>query len=342
MNNEMKAIGYKKHLPISNPDSLFEFTTKIPIPEAHDLIVKVDATSVNPVDMFTRRGQKKELSEPKIIGYDAYGTVVETGNEATLFKPGDKVFYAGAYDRPGSDSEFQAVDERIVGHAPKNLTKAESAAMPLTSLTAWESLFEQMDIDFYNVNENKDKSILVINGSGGVGSVATQLAHLAGLKVIATAGGETAKKWELEHGVDYVVDYHKDIVQQVHDLGFKNVNYILELINLDYYWPTISKLIAPFGNIASTTGSGRNLNFQPLKSRMVRFGWEWMYAKSWYHTPNMITQHEILDEISKLLDEGKLKSTLTKTFTPINASNLRKATSLVESKHMIGKVVIEN
>lgn len=305
-------------------------------------IVKVEAVSVNPVDVFTRRGQKKQLAEPKVIGYDAYGNVVETGSKTSLFKQGDKVFYAGAYDRPGSDSEYQAVDERIVGHAPKQLSIAESAAMPLTSLTAWESLFEQMNLNINDVDNNRKQSILIINGSGGVESIATQLAHLAGLKVIATAGKAEAKAWELSHWVDYVVDYHEDLVKQVNDLGFKKVNYILELSNLNFYWPVITKLIAPFGKIVSTTGSGRNLDFSSLKSRMVSFGWEWMYAKSWYQTPNMISQHEILDKVSKLLDEGKIKSTLTKTLTPINADNLRTATKMVESKHMLGKVVVKN
>ncbi|NDR70013.1 alcohol dehydrogenase catalytic domain-containing protein [Fructilactobacillus sanfranciscensis] len=239
-------------------------------------IVKVEAVSVNPVDVFTRRGQKKQLAEPKVIGYDAYGNVVETGSKTSLFKQGDKVFYAGAYDRPGSDSEYQAVDERIVGHAPKQLSIAESAAMPLTSLTAWESLFEQMNININDVDNNQKQSILIINGSGGVESIATQLAHLAGLKVIATAGKAEAKAWELSHWVDYVVDYHEDLVKQVNDLGFKKVNYILELSNLNFYWPVITKLIAPFGKIVSTTGSGRNLDFSSLKSRMVSFGWEWL------------------------------------------------------------------
>ncbi|WP_318639684.1 zinc-binding dehydrogenase [Fructilactobacillus sanfranciscensis] len=239
-------------------------------------MVKVEAVSVNPVDVFTRRGQKKQLAEPKVIGYDAYGNVVETGSKTSLFKQGDKVFYAGAYDRPGSDSEYQAVDERIVVHAPKQLSIAESAAMPLTSLTAWESLFEQMNININDVDNNQKQSILIINGSGGVGSIATQLAHLAGLKVIATAGKAEAKAWELSHWVDYVVDYHEDLVKQVNDLGFKKVNYILELSNLNFYWPVITKLIAPFGKIVSTTGSGRNLDFSFLKSRMVSFGWEWL------------------------------------------------------------------
>ncbi|WP_105956033.1 zinc-binding alcohol dehydrogenase family protein [Apilactobacillus quenuiae] len=342
MNESMNAIGFREYLSIDDSNSLFDFKTEIPTPKEHDLIVKVDAVSVNPVDMFTRRGQRKELKEPKVIGYDAYGTVVNTGTKVSLFHNGDKVFYAGAYDRPGSNSEYQAVDERIVGHAPANLNSAEIAAMPLTSLTAWESLFEQMKIDFNDHEGNQGKTILIINGAGGVGSIATQLAHLAGLTVISTAGKQATADWELKHGVDHVINHHEDIVDQVHELGYKYVDNVLELSNLDYYWQAITKLIAPLGHIASTTGSGKDLDFQPMKARMVSFGWEWMYAKSWYQTDNMITQHKILDQVGQLLDDGKLKSTLTKTFAPINAENLRAATKLVESNSMIGKVVVKN
>lgn len=341
MNKMMNAIGYKEYLPISDQNSLFDFETEKPQLKEHDLLVKVEATSVNPVDIFTRKGQKDVLLNPKVIGYDAYGTVMEVGSKTDLFNVGDKVFYAGAYDRPGSNSEYQAVDERIVGHAPNKLSIEESAAMPLTALTAWESLFEQMNININDEN-NSNKSILIINGAGGVGSIATQLAHFAGLKVIATAGNDSTKEWELNHGVDFVVDYHNDLEKQIHDLGYDYVDYILELVNLDYYWSTITNLIAPFGKIVSTTGSGSDLDFSYLKNKMVSFGWEWMYTKSWFQSAKMITQHQILDEVSSLLDDGKIKSTLTKTFKPINAKNLRQATELVENNHMIGKVVIKN
>ncbi|USS89074.1 zinc-binding alcohol dehydrogenase family protein [Fructilactobacillus cliffordii] len=338
----MNAIGYTHYLPIDNPESLFEFKTDVPTLADHDLLIQVDAVSVNPVDIFTRKRQSSTLTEPKIIGYDAVGTVIKTGSTVSLFHIGDRVFYAGAYNRPGSNSEYQAVDERIVGHAPQQLTTNQAAAMPLTSLTAWESLFEQMNIDLNNHEVNAQQSILIINGAGGVGSVATQLAHLAGLQVIATAGNPQTKDWTLQHGADYTVDYHQNLVEQVHQLGFETVNYVLELQNLDHYWDDINQLIAPLGTIVSTTGSGKDLNFQPLKRKMVRFGWEWMYTKSWYQTPNLITQHEILDQVSQLLDQGQLQSTLTKTFSPINAENLRAATKLVESHQMMGKVVVEN
>lgn len=342
MSQKMNAIGYTKYLPISDAKSLFSFETELKTTQPHDLVVKVEAVSVNPVDVFTRRGQKTTLPEPNVIGYDAYGTVEAVGSETSLFQKGDHVFYAGSYIRPGSDSEYQLVDERIVGHAPKSLTPKESAAMPLTSLTAWECLFEQLEIDFNAYKNNQSKSILIINGSGGVGSVATQLANLAGLQVIATAGNEKSKKWEVQHGAKYVVDYHHDLIKQIHQLGFEYVDYILDLKNLDAYWSIITKLIAPFGHIASITGSGKDMNFAPLKQKAVTFAWEWMFAKSYFETPNMITQHEILDKISNLLDEGKLKNTLTKSFTPINAENLRKATTLVENGHMIGKVTVNN
>lgn len=258
-----------------------------------------------------------------------------------MFETGDRVFYAGAYDRPGCDSEYQAVDERIVGHAPANLTLAQSAALPLTSLTAWESLFEQMAIDYRDHEANAKKSILIINGGGGVGSIATQLAHLANLQVVTTAGNEKTKEWSKQQGADYVLDYHEDLVEQAQAIGFADFDYILELTNLDQYWPVITKLIAPLGNVVSTTGSGKNLDFSPLKSKMIRFGWEWMYSKSWFQR-DMESQHQILEQVRQWLDEGKLSTTLTKTITPINAANLRTATELIETNHTLGKIVLKD
>ncbi|CAM2858270.1 zinc-binding alcohol dehydrogenase family protein [Fructilactobacillus fructivorans] len=343
MTKKMNAVGYTKYLPIDDPKSLFDFTTDVPESEPHDLLVKVEAVSVNPVDVFTRESQKVPLKDPKIIGWDAVGTVEKVGSKTNRFSVGDRVFYSGSHVRPGCDSEYQTVDERIVGIAPHSLDNAHAAAMPLTSLTAWEAMFEQMNIDFYDRDEqNHNKSILIINGAGGVGSIATQLAHRANLQVISTAGKDETKQWELDHGSDIVVDYHDDIIKQIHDKGFKYVDYILDLRNLDAYWDEICELIAPSGTIVSITGSGKSLDMSKLKEKRARFAWEYMFTKSEFHTPDMITQHEILDKISIMLDEGNLISTLTKQFGPINAENLRKATKLVESKQMIGKVVVAN
>lgn len=229
----MKAIDFTKHLPINDPNSLEEFAEEAPAPTGHDLLVKIIATSVNPVDVGVRRHGRGILKQPKVIGWDAYGIVTQVGKEVALFKKGDQVFYAGSFIRSGSDSEYQLVDERIVGHAPTKLTAPEISVMPLTSLTAWEALFERLRIDRNAQEQNARQTILIINGSGGVGSIATQLAHLASLKVIASASRPETIKCVLQNGADYTVNHHEDLVTEVRKLGFHYVDYILNLNDLD-------------------------------------------------------------------------------------------------------------
>lgn len=339
----MKAIGFKKHLKIDDPESLIDFEMKKPTAKGHDLLVKVNAVSVNPVDIGVRKGGHSVLKTPKAIGWDACGVVEEVGSKVSLFKPGDRIFYAGSFIRSGSDSEYQLVDERIVGHAPETLKDNEAAAMPLTSLTAYEALFEQMDLTWNQENKNNQhKTILIINGAGGVGSVATQLAHLAGLTVIATASRPDSIKWTQDHGADYVVNHREDLVKQVRKLGFKYVDYILELKDLDGHWKEMCELIKPEGHIVSITENHRPINLRLLTKKKAHFSWEWIYTKSYYQTDDMITQHDILDKIAQMLDSGKLRCTMTKSLTPLNATNLRKAHKLVESGHMTGKVVVSD
>lgn len=339
----MKAIGFKKHLKIDDHESLIDFEMKKPTAKGHDLLVKVNAVSVNPVDIGVRKGGHSVLKTPKVIGWDACGVVEEVGSKVSLFKPGDRVFYAGSFIRSGSDGEYQLVDERIVGHAPETLKDNEAAAMPLTSLTAYEALFEQMDLTWNQENKNNQhKTILIINGAGGVGSVATQLAHLAGLTVIATASRPDSIKWTQDHGADYVVNHREDLVKQVRKLGFKYVDYILELKDLDGHWKEMCELIKPEGHIVSITENHRPINLRLLTKKKAHFSWEWMYTKSYYQTDDMITQHDILDKIAQMLDSGKLRCTMTKSLTPLNATNLRKAHKLVESGHMTGKVVVSD
>jgi len=336
----MKSIGFKEHLPIKNQNSFIEFTENTPIPKGHDILVKVNAVSVNPVDIGVRKGGHNTLQKPKVIGWDAVGIVADVGKDVTLFKKGDRVFYAGSFLRPGSNSEYQLVDERIVGFAPKNLTDAQSAALPLTSLTAWEALFEQLEIDPEKFEENHQKTILIINGSGGVGSIATQLAHWAGLKVIASASRSETITWVKEHGADETVNHHNSLVDEVHNLGYKYVDYILELNDLDGHWNEMADLIKPSGKIASITENHRPINLKKLTTKRATFAWEWMFSKSYYQTSDMISQHIILNNVAKLLEAGTLKSTMTESLFPINVNNLKKAHELVESGHMIGKIVV--
>ncbi|MDT6980511.1 zinc-binding alcohol dehydrogenase family protein [Levilactobacillus zymae] len=336
----MHAIGYTQHLPLDDPHGLVDFDLPQPTPLAHDLLVQVTAISVNPVDLAVRGNHDPlDPQHPTVIGWDAYGTVTAVGSAVTLFQPGDLVFYAGSFKRPGSNSEYQLVDERLVGHAPTKLTPAQSAAMPLTSLTAWEALFEQLGIDPHA--DNHGQTLLVINGAGGVGSVATQLAHWAGLTVIATASRPETSAWTRDHGSDAVVNHREDLVPQVRELGYQYVDYVLELSNLNQHWPEIVDLIKPSGHIVSITGSDTPIDLRALKDKRATFAWEWMYTKSYFETPDMISQHQILEKVRQLLDEGTLRSTLTQTIQPINAENLMAAHKLVGSHHMMGKVVLQ-
>lgn len=335
----MKAIGFSEHLDIKDPKSLFEFETPTPTPKGHDLLVKVNAVSVNPVDVGVRRSGHGKLSKPKIIGWDACGIVEKVGSKVSLFSPGDRVYYAGSFKRSGSNSEYQLVDERIVGNAPKSLTDAQAAAMPLTSLTAYEALFEQLSLS-QDKKSNEGKTILIINGAGGVGSVATQLASNAGLTVIATASRPASINWVKSHGATDVVNHRKNLVNEVHKLGYKYVDYILELKDIDSHWKEMCELIKPEGAIASITENRRPINLRLLTPKKAIFAWEWMYTKSYYHTPDMQSQHEILNKIATLIDNSELQCTLTQSLSPINANNLREAHSLVENGHMIGKVVV--
>lgn len=335
----MKAIGFSEHLDIKAPKSLFEFETPKPTPKGHDLLVKVNAVSVNPVDVGVRRSGHRKLSKPKIIGWDACGIVEKVGSQVSLFSPGDRVYYAGSFKRSGSNSEYQLVDERIVGNAPKSLTDAQAAAMPLTSLTAYEALFEQLSLS-QDKTSNEGKTILIINGAGGVGSVATQLASNAGLTVIATASRPESINWVKSHGATDVVNHRKNLVNEVHKLGYKYVDYILELKDIDSHWKEMCELIKPEGAIASITENRRPINLRLLTPKKAIFAWEWMYTKSYYHTPDMQSQHDILNKIATLIDNSELQCTLTQLLSPINADNLREAHNLVENGHMIGKVVV--
>lgn len=335
----MKAIGFKKSLPISETESFIEFEKEITQPARQEILVKIEAISVNPVDFKVRQGaaKDKELSQPKIIGWDAVGIVESIGDKVSLFKKGDKVFYAGDITKDGSNQEYQLIDERIVGFAPQKASIAEAAAMPLTSLTAYEILFDRL-----RLSKEKDagKSILIIGGAGGVGSVAIQLAkQVLGLKVIATASRLNTIEWCKKMGADYVVN-HKDLVQEVQNVGFKEVDFILDFVDVNQYWNTFVQLIKPQGKIGSISDPTEPVNLRQLKGKSVSFHWELMFTRSMFQTDDMIRQHEILNTVANLLDEGILESTLNTTINGFSAKNLKEAHQLLETNKAIGKVVI--
>ncbi|MFH6962926.1 zinc-binding alcohol dehydrogenase family protein [Flavobacterium plurextorum] len=336
----MKAIGFKTSLAIVEKDSFIEFETSKPVPAAHDLLVKIDAISVNPVDFKVRQSSAKDtvLENPKIIGWDAVGIVEAVGENVTLFKKGDEVYYAGDITKQGSNAEYQIIDERITGRKPKSLSIEEAAVIPLTGLTAWEILFDRIRI---NPEKDKGKSILIIGGAGGVGSIAIQLAKkIAGLTVIATASRPETIDWCKKQGADFVVD-HKNLITSVREAGFENVDFILDFVDTNLYWDLMVELIKPQGHIASITGSSDPVALNKLKSKSVSFSWELMYTRSMFQTEDMIEQHNILNKIADLLDEGVLKTTLNETLIGLTADNLKKAHQLLESGKTIGKIAIK-
>ena len=336
----MKAIGFKTSLAIKEKDSFIAFETQKPVPKGKDILVKIAAVSVNPVDFKVRQNSAKDtvLNTPKIIGWDAVGTVEAVGNEVTLFKTGDQVFYAGDITRSGSNAEYQLVDERIVGRRPEGLTPEEAAAMPLTSLTAWEILFDRMRI---SAEKDKGKSILMIGGAGGVGSIAIQLAKkIAGLNVIVTASRPETTEWCKEMGADVVVN-HKDLLNQMKEAGYPQVDFILDFVNTNSYWDKMVELIKPQGHIASITGSADPVVLNDLKTKSVSFSWEFMFTRPMFQTEDMIAQHHILNKVAALLENGTLKSTLTNTMNGLTVENLKDAHTLLESGKAIGKTVIK-
>lgn len=330
----MKAFGVTNN----KFESFTEFEKTKENPTGRDLLVKIEGISINPVDIATRKKIVDELSDPKILGYDGYGVVDEVGSEVKNFQVGDKVFFAGDYTRDGSYQEYELIDERIVAHAPKKTSIEKSVAMPLVTLTASELLFEKLQIN--PTHDNRDKTVLIINGAGGVGSIAIQLAHLAGLRVIATASTSEKVDWVKALGADLVVNHHHDLIEQVHDLGIKNVDYILGLSDNDPHWSEIVKLIKPFGTFATITNL-RESQIADLKQKSVNFAWEWMFTKAKFKLASMSTQGDYLEKLAQGLDSGMIDSTVTKVFHGFNLENIKKATQLVETGHMMGKVVIK-
>ncbi|MBF7112497.1 zinc-binding alcohol dehydrogenase family protein [Pediococcus pentosaceus] len=330
----MHAVGFFEGLPINEERSFIDEKKIVPNLESRDVLVKVKAVSVNPIDTKLRKDSIKR-NALRVLGFDAVGEVVDTGKEVEKFKIGDRVFYAGTTTRAGSNQEYQAVDERIVALAPKKLSDEGAAALPLTSLTAYELLFEKFGL-IPEEGANKGKKILVINGAGGVGSVLNQLAHWAGLEIYATASPENFE-WLEKLGVDHPIDYHDDLKDE---LGVQKVDYIAVLFDITHYLGQIKHMINPFGHVGTIVGIHDALDISDWKNLSVSFDWEYMFAKTNYNY-QIETQGQALKVIARLADEGQLTTTLSKVYSDgINAVNLKKATKDVETGHMLGKVVI--
>ncbi|MBP6117029.1 MAG: zinc-binding alcohol dehydrogenase family protein [Neisseriaceae bacterium] len=335
----MNAIGLFRYLPITDPDSLVDVVIDQPQPQGHDLLVQIKAISVNPVDTKVRAPKDKVETEAKLLGWDAAGVVTAVGDQVTLFQPGDEVYYAGSIDRPGCYAEYQLVEEAIVAHKPKTLSFTEAAALPLTSITAWESLFERMAISL-DPEENSGDSLLIINAAGGVGSIASQLAKKAGLTVIGTASRPQSSDWALANGCDHIVDHHQPFAPQLAKLGLASVRYILCLHLPDPHWDNIVASIAPQGHVCCIVDSEAPLDMNLLKSKSVSFSWEFMFTRALFQTPDRIEQHCLLQQVADWVDDGSLKTTLNQQLQGLNAANLRDAHHLLESNQTIGKLVI--
>ena len=338
----MNAVVFDKSKDINQPDALFNCQLPTPQASGFDLLVEVKAISVNPVDAKVRLRALPEKGEPKVLGWDACGVVVAKGENTRLFNVGDEVFYAGDVTRSGSYSQYQLIDERITGHKPKNLNHAEAAAVPLTSITAWEMLFDRLQINQVNSYQKTPNVLLITGAAGGVGSMMIQLAKaLTNATVIATASREDSQQWVKELGAGYVINHHNGIQQELNNLGISEVTHIASLTHTHQHFNDYIEIIKPQGKICLIDDPSEPLDFMALKAKSVSLIWELMFTRSRFDCEDLVEQHQILQKVSELLDAGTLKSTLKQELGDINASNLIKAHKLVESGTMIGKIALQ-
>lgn len=339
----MKAVGYNKSLPINDPDSLTDIELPQPVATGRDLLIRVKAIAVNPVDYKVRLRVSPEGGDYKVLGWDAVGEVVATGEAATQFKPGDVVFYAGDLNRQGSNAEYQLVDERLVGTKPKSLSDAEAAALPLTAITAWEMLFEHLSIQQQSPDSagRSDEVILVVGAAGGVGSIFLQLARaITGATVIATASRDSSQAWVKKLGADHVVDHTKPLQPQIEALGIGQVTHVASLNSTDSYFESYTELLAPFGRIAMIDDP-ESLDVMKMKPKSLSLHIEFMFARSMFNAADMNEQSRLLNRVSDLVDQGYILTTVGKNLGNINARNLRAAHAELESGRSIGKIVLE-
>lgn len=333
----MKAVAYQKAGSISSPEALIDVELDTPVAQGYDLLVRVQAISVNPVDTKIRKNVNAENNQWKVLGWDAAGVVKAIGDQVSQFKVGDLVWYAGALNRQGSNSELQLVDERIVGHKPKSLEPTEAAALPLTAITAWEMLFDRLQVP---KAAPENTSILVIGGAGGVGSITIQLLkQLTNLTIITTASRSETQEWVKQLGADYVLDHRQPLAPQIKQLGLNAPLYVFSTTQTDQHLSDIVELIAPQGHFG-LIDDPEQLDIKPFKSKSVSVHWEFMFTRSMYQTQDMAKQSELLNQVAKLVDAGKIKTTVTQTLTPINAQNLKLAHQKIESGTTKGKIVL--
>lgn len=333
----MKAVAFQNPLPIDHADALIDVELPQPVPTQRDLLVKVAAVSVNPVDTKVRKRSQPPAGQPQVLGFDAAGVVEAVGNEVTLFKPGDKVYYAGDITRPGSNAEYQLVDERIVGRMPASIGFAEAAALPLTAITAWELLFDRL-----GVTPQSQGAILVVGAAGGVGSILVQLARqLTQLVVIGTASRPETRAWVTELGAHHVVDHTQPLAAELKKAGVPQVGWVASLTQTDQHFAQLVEALLPQGKLGLIDDPTTPPDVMALKTKCLSLHWEMMFARSRFQTPDMQEQHVLLNRVAELVDAGRLRTTLAEQFGTINAANLKKAHAFVESGAARGKVVLE-
>jgi len=335
----MKAVAYYQSLPSSDPHSLQDIELPAPTPGPRDLLVQVRAISVNPVDTKIRSNVAPADGQAKVLGWDVAGVVQAVGSEVSLFQVGDEVYYAGALQRAGGNSELHVVDERIVGHKPKSLGFAEAAALPLTAITAWELLFERLKI--VEGSASSGQTLLIIGAAGGVGSILTQLARqLTGLTVIGTASRPDTAAWVKQLGAHHVIDHRQPLLTQLQQLGIQQVDHVASLTHTDQHYDQLIEALAPQGQLALIDDPAQ-LDVVKLKRKSLSLHWEFMYTRSLFETPDMQAQHALLEQVAQLVDGGILRTTLGEHFGRINANNLRRAHAQLESATSRGKIVLE-
>ncbi|MDD3576909.1 MAG: zinc-binding alcohol dehydrogenase family protein [Halothiobacillus sp.] len=337
----MKAVGYRESLPISEENALIDFELPDPQPGGRDLLVAVKAVSVNPVDTKVRRNTQPAEGETKVLGWDASGVVQAVGPGVTLFKPGDEVWYAGSIARPGSNVELHLVDERIVGYKPKSLSHAEAAALPLTSITAWELLFDRLGV--LPGKSPTNQSLLIIGAAGGVGSILVQLARrLTGLTVIGTASRPETTEWVRSLGAHHVIDHSKPLAEELRKTGLSNVTHVASLTQTGQHFADIVEALAPQGKLALIDDPDpAELNVLLLKRKSISLHWELMFTRALFDTPDILAQHRLLCEVADLVDAGLIRTTANQNLGPINAGNLKRAHALIETGTTRGKIVLE-
>jgi zinc-binding alcohol dehydrogenase family protein len=334
----MKAVGFYRPLSIDAQDALVDIDLPTPELRPHDLLVRIEAISVNPADVKVRASAQPAEGQARILGYDAVGVIEAMGPVARLFQKGDAVYYAGTIDRPGTYAELHAVDERIVGHKPATLDAAQAAALPLTSLTAWELLFERLKVP-YGPHFSND-AILIINGAGGVGSILTQMARrLTGLTVIATASRPESIAWCRGMGAHHVIDHRQPLEEGLKMIGIPEVRYVAGLTATDQHQKSIVSVLAPQGALA-LIDDPVTFDIVPFKRKSLSVHWELMFTRPLYTTADLAAQHRILDEVGALIDAGILRTTFREDYGPINATNLKRAHAALESGRSIGKIVL--